>query len=126
MPETLAPVILRNKAKKLRKETGDERYQTLEELERRPLSETLKVALLRPIIMLLTEPIVIFFSFCTSIAILEMRILTWSSQTYPSYTASFVSSLTCALSASAHRLLQTCYSLPSPSRSPRSVASAEA
>ncbi|KIY72592.1 polyamine transporter [Cylindrobasidium torrendii FP15055 ss-10] len=66
MPETLAPVILRNKAKKLRKETGDERYQTLEELERRPLSETLKVALLRPIIMLLTEPIVIFFSFYLS------------------------------------------------------------
>lgn len=69
MPETLAPVLLRRKAAKLRKETGDENYQTLEELQRRPLSETLKIALLRPIIMLLTEPIVIFFSFCMSIFI---------------------------------------------------------
>ncbi len=64
IPETLAPVILRRKAEKLRKETGDQSYQSLEELERRPLSETLKTALLRPIVMLLTEPIVIFMSFC--------------------------------------------------------------
>ncbi|KAF5346452.1 hypothetical protein D9756_010048 [Leucocoprinus leucothites] len=32
--ETLAPVLLRKKAEKLRKETGDDRYRTLEELER--------------------------------------------------------------------------------------------
>ncbi|KAF9043853.1 MFS general substrate transporter [Hymenopellis radicata] len=60
------PIILRRKAEKLRKETGDQSYQSLEELERRPLSETLKTALLRPIVMLLTEPIVIFMSFYLS------------------------------------------------------------
>lgn len=64
IPETLAPIILRRKAAKLRKETGDPNYRTLEELERLPLSETLKIALVRPIVMLLTEPIVMFMSFC--------------------------------------------------------------
>ncbi|EDR06334.1 polyamine transporter [Laccaria bicolor S238N-H82] len=62
IPETLAPVILRKKAEKLRKETGDDKYRTLEELEKLPFSETLKIALIRPFIMILTEPIVIFMS----------------------------------------------------------------
>ncbi|KAL0579081.1 hypothetical protein V5O48_002923 [Marasmius crinis-equi] len=66
IPETLAPVILRKKAAKLRKETGDNSYKTLEELERKPFAETLWIALCRPIIMLLTEPIVILFSFYLS------------------------------------------------------------
>ncbi|KAJ2933874.1 hypothetical protein H1R20_g3242, partial [Candolleomyces eurysporus] len=62
IPETLAPVLLRRKAEKLRKETGDDTYQTLEELERLPFSEVLKIALIRPLVMLFTEPIVIFMS----------------------------------------------------------------
>ncbi|KAF5319809.1 hypothetical protein D9611_012846 [Ephemerocybe angulata] len=62
IPESLAPVLLRRKAEKLRKDTGDETYQTLEELERLPFTETLKNALYRPIVMLFTEPIVIFMS----------------------------------------------------------------
>ncbi|EAU87133.1 spermine transporter [Coprinopsis cinerea okayama7 len=62
MPESLAPVILRRKAERLRKETGDDTYQTLEELERLPFKEVLKIALIRPFIMLFTEPIVIFMS----------------------------------------------------------------
>ncbi|KAK1232772.1 hypothetical protein PQX77_004097 [Marasmius sp. AFHP31] len=66
IPETLAPVILRKKAAKLRKETGDNSYTTLEELERKPLTTTLWAALSRPIIMLMTEPIVILFSFYLS------------------------------------------------------------
>lgn len=64
IPETLAPVLLRRKAEKLRKDTGDDSYQTLEELERLPFSETLKIALVRPLVMLFTEPIVIFMSIC--------------------------------------------------------------
>ncbi|KAF8996139.1 MFS polyamine transporter [Cyathus striatus] len=44
-PETLAPVILKKKAAKLRKETGDDTYRTIEELERPPLTETLKLAI---------------------------------------------------------------------------------
>ncbi|KAE9411519.1 MFS polyamine transporter [Gymnopus androsaceus JB14] len=63
LPETLAPVILRKKAAKLRKETGDSKYMTLEEAEKRPLGEVFKTALLRPIVLLFTEVIVILFSF---------------------------------------------------------------
>ncbi|TFK19031.1 spermine transporter [Coprinopsis marcescibilis] len=62
IPETLAPVILRRKAEKLRKETGDSTYQTLEELERLPFNQTLQIALVRPFVVLFTEPIVIFMS----------------------------------------------------------------
>lgn len=87
IPETLAPVLLRRKAQRLRKETGDESYKTLEELERVPFSVTLKVALLRPIVMLLTEPIVIFMSFCAYLTfrfpLVHVLILhqTWHSST---------------------------------------------
>ncbi|KAG6818566.1 hypothetical protein H0H93_003939 [Arthromyces matolae] len=66
LPETLAPVLLRKKAQKIRKETGDSSYQTLGELEAQPLSQTLKIAISRPIIMLFTEPIVLFMSFYLS------------------------------------------------------------
>ncbi|KAF9479216.1 MFS polyamine transporter [Pholiota conissans] len=62
MPETLAPILLRRKAEKLRKETGDDRHRTLEELDKVPFSETLKMALFRPFLMLFQEPIVIFMS----------------------------------------------------------------
>ncbi|KAF8996141.1 major facilitator superfamily domain-containing protein [Cyathus striatus] len=66
IPETLAPILLKRKAERLRKETGDEKYRTLEELERKTFSETLKVALIRPFVMLLCEPIVLFMSFYLS------------------------------------------------------------
>lgn len=67
IPETLAPVILRKKAETLRKETGNDKYRTLEELERLSFQEMLKIALTRPLIMLFTEPIVLFMSFCKSL-----------------------------------------------------------
>lgn len=63
MPETLAPVLLRKKAEKLRKATGDDKYRTLEELEKKPLYESIKIALVRPLVMMFTEPIIIFMSF---------------------------------------------------------------
>ncbi|KAJ6531373.1 MFS polyamine transporter [Mycena vulgaris] len=66
IPETLAPVLLRRKAAALRKSTGDEKYRSLAELDRTPLSETLKIALLRPIVMLFMEPVVLFMSFYLS------------------------------------------------------------
>ncbi|KAG6864400.1 hypothetical protein C0991_009870 [Blastosporella zonata] len=62
VPETLAPVLLRRKAERLRKETGDDRYRTLDELERLPLTQTLKIAISRPIAMMFMEPIVLFMS----------------------------------------------------------------
>ncbi|KAJ7708250.1 MFS polyamine transporter [Mycena rosella] len=66
IPETLAPVLLRRKAAALRKTTGDEKYRSLAELERTPFSDTLKIALLRPIVMLFAEPVVLFMSFYLS------------------------------------------------------------
>jgi len=62
IPETLAPVILRRKAERLRKETGDESYRTLEELEKLPFKETLKISMVRPFLMLFQEPIIIFMT----------------------------------------------------------------
>ena len=63
IPETLAPVLLRRKAEKIRKTTGQNCY-TLEELEKLSFSETLRIALIRPFLMILQEPIVIFMSCC--------------------------------------------------------------
>lgn len=46
----------------LRKETGDETIQTEQERQARPFSEILSESLLRPLVMLCTEPIMTFFS----------------------------------------------------------------
>ena len=52
MLETLAPVLLKKKkAAKLRKETEDPMYRTIEELEKKPFEEVVVIALLRPFIM---------------------------------------------------------------------------
>lgn len=57
-PETYAPILLRRRAAKLRKETGDERYMSrfcYKDGEGDVL-ELIKLNLKRPIIMLFTEP----------------------------------------------------------------------
>lgn len=84
MPESLAPVILRRKAERLRKETGDDTYQTLQELERLPFNQVLKIALVRPLVMLFTEPIVIWLSICSYLQLPFMRDsgLTWFSRSF--------------------------------------------
>ncbi|KAG6816723.1 hypothetical protein H0H87_003583 [Tephrocybe sp. NHM501043] len=66
VPETYAPIILRKKSQRLRKETGDSSYNTLAEMERLPLIASLKIALIRPLIMMVKEPIVLFMSFYLS------------------------------------------------------------
>ncbi|KAK7052542.1 MFS polyamine transporter [Favolaschia claudopus] len=66
IPETLAPVLLRRKAEALRKSTEDETYRALIELDHTPFAEVLKSALLRPMIILFTEPVVLFMSFYLS------------------------------------------------------------
>ncbi|KAG5734259.1 hypothetical protein E4T56_gene14627 [Termitomyces sp. T112] len=66
VPETYAPVLLKKKAERLRKETGDDSYTTRAEMDRLPFASTLKVALTRPFIMMVMEPIVLFFSFYLS------------------------------------------------------------
>lgn len=61
-PETLGSVILKKRARRLRKETGDERYSTVAENEKMSLKAMIVVLLLRPVIMLFVEPILLFFS----------------------------------------------------------------
>ncbi|GAA6012659.1 hypothetical protein JCM11491_005472 [Sporobolomyces phaffii] len=60
--ETRGGVILSKRAKKLRKETGDERYQCRSDAERASLAVLLKVSMTRPLYLLATESIVFFFS----------------------------------------------------------------
>lgn len=57
--ETRGTVILSRKAARLRKETGDERYQCKADAERASLMILVKVSLTRPLWFLISEPVVI-------------------------------------------------------------------
>jgi hypothetical protein len=59
LDETRASVLLSRKAAKLRKTTGDGRYQSKDEFERASLAEMFKTSLSRPVRMLLTEPVLL-------------------------------------------------------------------
>jgi MFS family permease len=67
LKETRGDVILKRRAKKLRKKTGREVYAE-SELEKPPILELLKISFMRPTKMLLTEPVVIFFTLWISFA----------------------------------------------------------
>ncbi|KAG2138755.1 major facilitator superfamily domain-containing protein [Suillus cothurnatus] len=58
MEETRSHIILRRIAKKLCKETGDDRYRVRGEETRPKLSTMIKISCTRPIMFVLTEPIV--------------------------------------------------------------------
>lgn len=58
MPEMYSPVILKRKAKRVRKETGDERYWHPHEAERIRPNNVISKYFSRPIRMLVTEPVV--------------------------------------------------------------------
>ncbi|PYI03536.1 MFS general substrate transporter [Aspergillus sclerotiicarbonarius CBS 121057] len=60
IPETYAPVILRKRAARIRKETSDPKWWTRYDGDE-DLSKRLKTGLSRPFVMLLTEPICIFW-----------------------------------------------------------------
>ncbi|GAA5894174.1 hypothetical protein JCM5296_004675 [Sporobolomyces johnsonii] len=60
--ETRGGVILSKRAKKLRKQTGDDRYQCRADAERASLVVLVKVSMTRPLYLLFTEAIVFFFS----------------------------------------------------------------
>jgi len=57
LPETYAPVILKRRAARLRKETGDKNIITEQEKTKLTLREIVKTSLIRPITMVLTEPV---------------------------------------------------------------------
>ncbi|THG99595.1 hypothetical protein EW026_g2776 [Hermanssonia centrifuga] len=67
VPETYAPTILLKRARRLRKETGDNTYVTEQELDRRPLSEELTEFILRPFQLLFQELIVFLITLYMSV-----------------------------------------------------------
>ena len=60
LPETYGPVILKHRAQKLRKETGDESIIAPIELEKTDINHIVTVILTRPLRMLCFEPLVLF------------------------------------------------------------------
>lgn len=67
VPETYAPRLLANRAKKLRKESGDAKYVTEQDLDMRPFTQRLSLFLLRPFQLLFQELIVFFISLYMSV-----------------------------------------------------------
>ncbi|KAK9234362.1 major facilitator superfamily domain-containing protein [Lipomyces kononenkoae] len=67
IPETYAPEILKRRAKKLRKETGDNSYVTDLERSPRPLGQMIAVNLYRPIVLLFGELIVFLITIYMSV-----------------------------------------------------------
>jgi multidrug resistance protein len=57
IPETYAPVILKRRAAKLRKETGNTNIITEQEKTKLTFREIVRTSLIRPITMILTEPV---------------------------------------------------------------------
>lgn len=57
MPETYAPVILKKRAKKLRKETGNDNIMTEQELSPQSFKEMVNECLIRPLSFIITEPV---------------------------------------------------------------------
>ncbi|KAF2274867.1 putative MFS multidrug transporter [Westerdykella ornata] len=67
VPETYAPTLLARRAKKLRKQTGNDKYVTEEDLDLRPFKERLMIFLVRPFQLLFLEPIVLFIAIYMSV-----------------------------------------------------------
>lgn len=67
VPETYAPAILARRAKKMRKETGDDKYQSENDLDKRPMLERMKVFIVRPFQLLFGELIVFLISLYMSV-----------------------------------------------------------
>ncbi|KAJ5646881.1 MFS multidrug transporter [Penicillium lividum] len=57
VPETYAPVILKRRAAKLRKETGNQNIITEQENAKLTLKDVIRTNLVRPIAMIMTEPV---------------------------------------------------------------------
>lgn len=66
VPETHANTLLKRRAKKLRKQTGDEKYRAISELKIRTLQQVAKDSLLRPFV-LLSELIVFLITLYMSV-----------------------------------------------------------
>lgn len=67
VPETYAPIILKRRAKKLRKAENDPTYVTEGELNALPTKEKLQIVFFRPFQLLFLEPIVLFIAIYMSV-----------------------------------------------------------
>ncbi|KAI3398974.1 hypothetical protein diail_8001 [Diaporthe ilicicola] len=67
VPETYHPVVLRNKARKLRKDTGDERWKAPIEKSNKSLVRTVGLSLLRPFQILIFEPMALILNLYSAI-----------------------------------------------------------
>ncbi|KAI0453578.1 major facilitator superfamily domain-containing protein [Xylaria acuta] len=67
VPETYAPTILEKRAKKLRKETGEQDWVTEQDLDMRPLDERMRIFLVMPLKLLFGELIVFLISLYMSV-----------------------------------------------------------
>ncbi|KAI8891056.1 MFS general substrate transporter [Backusella circina FSU 941] len=67
LPETYHPVLLSKRAKRIRAETGDPTYVTVEEEFPVPITELVQANLVRPFVMLATEPILLLMSLYISV-----------------------------------------------------------
>ncbi|KAJ5281768.1 major facilitator superfamily domain-containing protein [Penicillium angulare] len=78
LPETYAPVLLKQKAQRLRKSTGDDRYWHPHEEEKISVHNIVTKHLARPLLMLFTEPMVtliaIYASFTYSLIYLTLEV----------------------------------------------------
>ncbi|KAJ0160849.1 putative drug/proton antiporter YHK8 [Colletotrichum tanaceti] len=59
VPETYHPIVLRSKARKIRKETGDERWKAPVEKSTKSVIKTIGISLMRPFQLLFFEPMVL-------------------------------------------------------------------
>ncbi|CAL9732468.1 polyamine transporter 2 [Monosporozyma unispora] len=59
IPETYAPVILKKRAVKLRKETGNPKIMTEQEAQGMSFNEIMRTCLLRPLLFAVTEPVLV-------------------------------------------------------------------
>ncbi|CAI4063602.1 hypothetical protein SUVZ_07G3700 [Saccharomyces uvarum] len=59
IPETYAPVILKRKAVRLRKETGNPKIMTEQEAQGVSMSEMMRACLVRPLYFAVTEPVLV-------------------------------------------------------------------
>ena len=78
VPETYAPVVLRRKAIKLRKETGDDRWKAPIEIMDRSISKTVMWSCIRPFQLLVYE--ILTLQLCLLSAILLGK---YSTMQYP-------------------------------------------
>lgn len=67
VPETYHPVVLRNKARKMRKDTGDDRWRAPMEKSAKSLGRTVGTSLMRPFQILVFEPMALVLNLYSAI-----------------------------------------------------------